>query len=235
MHTPRLNAPPRIALSPGRKAPRRAWKVALVAGPLLGLALVTLAWELRENFHTVLPGRVFRSGQPGPESLRGSIARYHLSAVINLRGSNPAEAWYQDECRVAARAGVRHYDVPLDSASPPAAPELGQLIDLLETCPKPVLIHCESGIDRTGLVAAVCVLLLDDAGSPARARAQFSPYYGHLFWRANTIRQLAFVDQYDAWLRRNGYTHSRERFRRWCREVYDRAPAPASPPTPAGA
>ena len=46
---------------------------------------------------------------------------------------------------------------------------------LLREAPKPVLVHCEGGADRTGLAAA---LYLAAAGHPAQADGQLSVRYG---------------------------------------------------------
>ncbi len=202
----------------------------LVPGLLfLGLASLQLGETIAENFRTIVPGCAYRSGQLGPESLEEHIDRYHLRSVINLRGANPEDGWYQDECAVAARLGVAHYDMPTDSSFPPTAEDLRHWLEVLEHCPKPLLIHCQSGIDRTGLLAAVCVLRLDTEGSLAQARAQLGLNHGHLPWRANRGRFLAFLDLYEEWLAGRGLAHSREHFAQWATQVYVPLPEWANP------
>ena len=216
-------------------ARKRRWgKILLLVG--LGVVLAGVpAWLLRGNFRAVLPGRVYRSAQLSVSALRERIAACHLRSVLNLRGANPGEDWYDEECREAAREGVRHYDVATDSDYPPTPDDLRELIGVLDRCERPVLIHCQSGIDRTGLAAAVCVLLSED-GSPEQARAQLGLFYGHqLAWRTRTIRQQAFLEQYEEWLAHNAYGHSPARFREWALRVYCGTPelaqnGPAAPP-----
>jgi protein tyrosine phosphatase (PTP) superfamily phosphohydrolase (DUF442 family) len=179
-----------------------------------------LGWQLLENFHAVIPDAIYRSGQLSPSSLQQHIERYQIRSVINLRGKNANQPWYQEECAMAAHCGARHYDMPTDSSYPPLAEELREWIRVLQSCEKPVLIHCQSGIDRTGLVAVVGILQLDPEGDPARAREQLSWHYGHLPWRSNHYRHLAFVDLYTHWLQQQQSSHDRERFLKWAREVY---------------
>ena len=199
---------------------QRFW-TRLIPGLLfLGLASLQLGETIAENFRTIVPQCAYRSGQLGPESLDNHIDCYHLRSIINLRGANPEAEWYQEECAVAARRGVAHYDMPTDSSYPPSAEELRQWVDVLDNCPKPLLIHCQSGIDRTGLLAAVCVLRFDPEGSPDRARAQLGLNHGHLPWRSNRGRFLAFLDLYEQWLAERGLAHSRERFEQWATHVY---------------
>jgi hypothetical protein len=55
--------------------------------------------------------------------------------------------------------------------------QMAELAQILRDAPKPVLIHCGSGSDRTGLA---CALYLFDAGYPAEAVAyQLSLRFGH--------------------------------------------------------
>jgi protein tyrosine phosphatase (PTP) superfamily phosphohydrolase (DUF442 family) len=186
---------------------------------VLAAAIAVPGWALRDNFRTVIPGQVYRSGQLSADALFNRITDRRLRSIINLRGANPGESWYDEERAVTARQGVLHYDLPTDSEFPPSPAELRELIQLLDKCERPVLIHCQSGIDRTGLVAAVCVLLGED-GSPALARQQLGLWYGHLPWRTNTARQRAFVGQYEQWLAEHGQEHNPARFREWSVRVY---------------
>ena len=82
-------------------------------------------------------------------------------------------------------------------------------------CPKPVLIHCQSGIDRSGIVAAICILLLDESGSIERARAHLGWRYGHMPWRDNMSVQERFLQDYENWLTVHGQCHDRGHFRAW--------------------
>jgi predicted protein tyrosine phosphatase len=188
---------------------------------VLGL-LATLAaggWALRENFRTVVRGQVYRSGQLGPAALESHVSRYHLRSVLNLRGANPDEEWYQAERATARALGVRHYDLATDSESAPNPEELRELIRVLDRCERPLLIHCHSGIDRTGVVAAICILLAE-GGTPAQAQGQLSLAYGALPWRASTTHGREFLAAYQGWLAGRGLEHSSRRFREWAAGVY---------------
>lgn len=190
--------------------------LALVAGGIW-------AWGwIRENWHAVLRDRVFRSGQLSAAALEDRILDHGLRSIINLRGDNPQFEWYREERSTAHSLGVEHHDFRVDSGFPPDSDRLRRLITLLESCPPPILIHCESGIDRSGQVAAISVLLFDEDGSPEKALGHLGLRYGNLPWRDKNRRQRAFVELYRDWLEKDGATHSPERFRRWAFEVYVR-------------
>jgi len=69
-----------------------------------------------------------------------------------LRGENPKQAWYQGEVETSRQLNIKHYDVSLNSHKTPSPQQLTLLKNILETAPKPLLIHCRAGADRTGLV-----------------------------------------------------------------------------------
>jgi protein tyrosine/serine phosphatase len=163
-----------------------------------------------------VPGAVYRSAQLDANDFEDAIGRYHIQTIINLRGENADAAWYRDECAVAEHSHIRHVDIPTDSVSLLTRDELHQLLAILNTPDaKPVLIHCQSGVNRTGIMAAMCVLLLEDVDGLAKARNQFRSDYGNFPWADSTRSCLAYLDRYENWLDENHLWHTPERFRGW--------------------
>jgi hypothetical protein len=182
-----------------------------------------------DNFGTVIPGCAYRSSQLSAAALEWHITGWGLRSIINLRGSNPDSDWYWQERAVALRHDVRHYDIGLDSRYP-YVEELREVIQTLETCPKPVMFHCYSGVDRTGTVAAIAILLLDENGTLAKAQEHFSLRHLQFPWRANAISQRQFFDLYRQWLARTDTGHTPAGFRRWALNYYERPPEEAPDP-----
>jgi hypothetical protein len=54
------------------------------------------------NFHTVVPGTLYRSGQLTASQWAAVIHHYRIKSVLNLRGAHQTAAWYQDEVHTAA-------------------------------------------------------------------------------------------------------------------------------------
>ena len=75
--------------------------------------------------------------------------------MLNLRGAAPDADWYQAEIADSARLGLVHADFALSVSREVTNDEAVQLIALMRTLPKPLLIHCKQGSDRTGLLAAL--------------------------------------------------------------------------------
>lgn len=196
---------------------RRACLKLFLAALLLAIA-ANFVWNAFDNFHEVIPAELYRSGQLSAAHLRARARQNGIRTIINLRGPNPGEAWYREERVAALGSGLVHIDLPIDSLFP-TKDELRDLANALEDCPKPVLIHCQSGIDRTGIASALACLLLDDSSSPQQALEQLTWRFGCLPGRKSREDKRDFLLAYDAWLRGRDLAHSRGHFRAWLQEV----------------
>jgi len=196
----------------------------LVAGALLGLFVMLLAEVLGifagTNFHAVVPHRCYRCGQPTPTSLGEMVRGLGIRTVVNLRGdNNDEEPWFPPEVAAAEALGVHLVHVGLSAYTPPSGEALRELIRALDNGPEPLLLHCHSGSDRTGLASAVYLLLRTDTPLEV-AQEQIHPRYGHNPWGGAACQRLVLA-QYADWLRAHGYEHRSERLRQWAWDDYD--------------
>src|SRR5690606_24657622 len=106
-------------------------------------------------FHTVVSGQFYRSSQLSPAALEGYVRRYGIRTVVNLRGAAPKARWYRDEKAATASLGVGMVDFPMSATRPLAAGRAAELVAVLKDVPKPILVHCLDGADRTGLVSVI--------------------------------------------------------------------------------
>lgn len=149
----------------------------------LGLALLMLAvgWfaGLHDsgNYHTVLAGEFYRSGQLSAQALARHIRQDGIRSVVNLRGDQTGNPWYDAEIAATRDAGAAHYDLPLLSSKSLSEADANRLVQVLRDAPKPVLVHCEGGADRTGLATALYLAgtgrPLDQAGRALSVRYGF--------------------------------------------------------------
>ena len=128
------------------------------------------------NEHEIEPG-VWRSSQPDPGAVRRLAGRGFV-AVLNLRGETEYGSYLleREACRAA---GIELVDVKLSARSLPSREEILALDAIFARLPRPFLIHCKSGADRTGFVAAL-YLMLQKGVPPEEARRQLSWRFGHL-------------------------------------------------------
>jgi len=141
-----------VATPPGpKKTGRAALPVLLALAVLLAVAWFLWSYLAEKNFDVVVPGKIYRSGQPGPDQLESWIDRYGLKTILVLK---PALRPYERE--IAARRGVAIHHIVV-STRQDMPEEQWQLIKALLTDERnfPILFHCHSGADKTGLVAAL--------------------------------------------------------------------------------
>jgi protein tyrosine phosphatase (PTP) superfamily phosphohydrolase (DUF442 family) len=207
-------APVPVPVKAVRRAPRRralAWcGLALVALPFLVEALRVL---FGDNFHVLIPGRVYRCAYPSPARLEQLVHTYGIRTIINLRGCSDPWPWYVDETRVTHRLDLAQEDISFSAGRYPPTHELRRLLEVLERCEYPILLHCRQGADRTGL-AAVLIMLLQTDVPLAEARRHMSPRYGHIPLGRPAILDR-YLDLYTDWLKATQRTHSRAAVRAW--------------------
>lgn len=148
------------------------------------IAVGTAAWRgadcvLGANEGTIAPGEAYRSAQLGGAALRELIHELGVRSVVNLRGENDT-AWYRDEVAACRAAGVAHYDVRLSARELPDPGEALKLVEVLCAAPRPLLLHCKSGADRTGLAASVFLIECKGMAPDRARRVGLTPWHGHL-------------------------------------------------------
>ncbi len=140
---------------------------------ILGLAALFLAGPLiyyfpMHNFRTVEDGVFYGSRQMSGRALESTIEKRGIRTVINLRGENPDSDWYKDEKATCDRAGVTLVSMGWSQGSLPDPESLARFVDVVENGEGPFLAHCAGGTHRTGVAAAVYLLLKGESAETAR-------------------------------------------------------------------
>jgi len=131
-----------------------------------------------DNFRVIEFGQAYRSAQLDAESFRLVIDVLGIRTVINLRGENEDELWYQREQAAVVESGATLVDVRMSASQLPSRENLLLLYDTFLEAEYPILIHCQAGADRTGAAAAIWRMVV--LGEPRElAVQQLSPLYGH--------------------------------------------------------
>ncbi len=169
------------------------------------------------NVGIVDPGLVIRSAQPTTQLTR-LIQDHRLESILNLRGGSSKDPWYVAEVRTAEANGVDFFDLPLNATRRPTRRELLLLIDVLDRCTYPLLIHCKAGADRTGLATAI-YLMMRKGESPRQAARAFTLIHSHVpFFGPEHLHEP--LEEYARWLDSRKLAHTAQRFRDWVRNDY---------------
>ncbi|POF61647.1 protein tyrosine phosphatase [Novacetimonas maltaceti] len=171
-------------------------------------AILRMTWT---NFRTVIPGRVYRCNHPTPWRLTMATRRLHLKTLVNLRGHRQcgSDALSRD---AAHRLGLRHIDMAFESRNAPHRDRIERFEKIYRSLTFPMLMHCKSGADRTGLAAGL--VLLFEGGTARDALRQLSWKNGH-FNSSRTGVLDAFFLRYQA------EAEGRIPFMQWVRTEYD--------------
>jgi len=169
-----------------------------------------------ENFHAVVPNVVYRSAQPSRAVLERLTRELGLRSVINLRADEDKASRFEAEKAVIASHRVDFHLIRLSVFMPPRA-TLRQLVHLLDTARRPLLLHCAAGVERSGFASAVAVLL--SGKNPAEAQKQVGLTYGFVpVICPPDLRNV--LDNYEHSLAGRGWSHTPDRFRQWVETDY---------------
>jgi len=170
------------------------------------------------NFHSVVPGRCYRAGQPTAQFLENVHRTHGIRTIINLRDKNETEPWYQAEELAANRLGLTLVNAGLSSKEQPPEEDFLRFVKAVKNAKDPVLIHCANGNDRTGLASAVYLMMHTDTPM-AEARGQLGLRYGHIAWsKASCLSRI--LDGYENWLAETGKVHNADHFYYWAEHNY---------------
>ena len=165
---------------------------------------------LWHNHDEIAPG-VFRSNHPTEDRFRNYKAE-GLKTVVNLRGASKQPP-FQLEQKLCAELGLTLVNVPMKTYVAPSKEIFEQLFDIFDSAERPMLFHCKSGADRTGIVSAA--YLLDQGALIADARQQLSLKYIHLRGSRKGVLDEV-IEAYSSANYNNPIT-----FRDWVRTDYD--------------
>lgn len=148
-------------------------------------AAQAVAIEGVENLHRV-SAELYRSGQPTPQGFT-NLQSLGIRSVLNLRE-------YHKDTRRARHTSLHLMAYPVAAGQVTAA-DIENCLNLIAQAPKPVLVHCWHGSDRTGIVvAAYRIVFQGYSVQAAEAEFRAETYGHHEFWYGNLVELLRSTD-----------------------------------------
>ncbi len=204
------------APSPKRHRLRLVIILALALGGLGTGGYYYKTYALDSNFAVVIPGKVYRSGQPRPEQLKSWVDEYHIRTIVNLRGNNADDC--KKEAVQAATLNVVDVPIALSARRPVTKGELAQVIKALDESPPPLLLHCRAGNDRSGFAAMLAVLALGQADYATARKQLRTP-----LWRGANEKHISdTIVMYEKYCADKKLDpNSWPQFKTWATDVYN--------------
>ena len=162
--------------------------------------------------YEIVPG-VWRSNQPSPRRVAAWAAR-GITSVLHLRGTGRGTPVCDLEREACAAHGVRMHFAPMSGGMLSTRAQLLNLLDTFASLEKPFVMHCKSGIDRTGLAAFLYLASQTDT-PPEVARRQLSLRFLHVKTKRHGILDV-LADSYVA-----AHAASGVSVKDWISETYD--------------
>ncbi len=134
----------------------------------------------------------WRSAQPAPHHI-ARLASDGLKTLVTLRGGRDHGAWPLEK-EACERHNIELREIVVRSREAPSKELLLSLPAFFASLTAPTLIHCKSGADRAGFMAAMYVLIVEQK-SAEQALRQLSWRYGHLKFAKTGILD-AFILKY---------------------------------------
>ena len=201
-----------VAARPKRHRLRLAIILVLAMGGLGIGGYYCKTYAIDSNFAVVIPGKVYRSGQPRPEQLKSWVEQYHIRTIVNLRGNNAEDC--KKEALQAADLKVVDVPIALSAKRPVTKGELAQVIKALDESQPPILLHCRAGNDRSGFASMLAVLALGQTDYATARKQLRTPWYGQ-----HISDTIVMYEQYctDKKLDPNSWPQ----FKTWAKEIYN--------------
>lgn len=197
-------------------------KISWTISILLFIGFLLFAWRasvvrLTKNFYEVDPGKFYRSAQLYPDELEEVVKKYGIKTVISLRGAPQNSYWVPGQIETLKKLNVDFVPISWTSHYFPHKEDLQAFIKTLKDSPRPILVHCRSGADRTGEASAIYEIEFMGKPKEKAIEDQLSFKYWHL--ESSHPAKKALVRAYEGmdWAL-NKYDHCAPEYVKWAEE-----------------
>jgi protein tyrosine phosphatase (PTP) superfamily phosphohydrolase (DUF442 family) len=131
-----------------------------------------------KNFGVVQEGQLYRSGLISASLVKKVLLEYKIKVIINLTADSPGHRDRIAEKQAAAELGIERLTFPLQGDGTGDINNYARAIAAIVQAKqehKPVLVHCNAGLRRTGGVIAAYRLLVEQK-APSFVYREFTCY-----------------------------------------------------------
>lgn len=129
---------------------------------------------------------IYRSEQPGKEEMK-ELEKFGIRTILNLRN-------YHND-KLEANGTTMTLERIRMNASEISQEQIFQAMKIIKNSPKPILIHCFHGSDRTGCMVASYRIIFQNWSKEAAIDELKNPAFGyHAKWFPNILDALNAMD-----------------------------------------
>ena len=125
-----------------------------------------------------LSTEMYRSNQPYPSQIQNAYETFGIKTIINLRGKRDCSSYYLEE-KKCKELNINLINFPVSSRAAPKKTDVIGASELFKKIEYPALMHCKSGADRAGLMAALYMIFRKEEPTSV-AKKQLSFKYLHI-------------------------------------------------------
>lgn len=178
--------------------------------------LYTYQFTHLKNFKVVIPQVLYRSGQPSVNDIQAWHDQYQIKDILNLRGHDRIKET-PEIIKKAKELNIHLSYVRLSARQRPRKEKLNLIIDAIGNTNRPLLVHCMGGVDRSGLVSTIALILNN---YPLEiAMQQMDWLHGFLPFRKQNVLKVVMME-YKQWLDKNNLVSNRDNFIFWAQNLF---------------
>ncbi len=168
---------------------------------------------LYHNFFKI-DDNIYRCNMPTPQRIRKYKNVLGIKTIINCRGTKRDGGWLLEN-EACEKYGIELINLNARSRAAPDKELIIRANKVFKKIKYPALIHCKSGADRAGIVAALYKILYCEE-VPSQAKKQLSLKFLHIKYAKTGILDK-FIEEYEEFIKKNKNFH----FLDWVETVYD--------------
>lgn len=129
------------------------------------------------KFDVVRAGILYRSGQPEGENWDRLATLYNVKTVIDLREIVPTADWSVEQDAACEKYGIKLVHIEMLGRDEPPTQDWQKFLDITNDPNNwPVLVHCEMGTSRTGVIVG-CYRITQQGWTPTMVSKEAVNYY----------------------------------------------------------
>lgn len=140
------------------------------------------------NFGVVVPHVLYRSAKPDAEALEALKNRWWINTVLDLRQLDAAER--EERREMVESAGMKYMNIPMDDHGHTSDSVVDSALEVIAyKGNQPVLVHCEGGRHRTGLIVAAFRVLVQGWTVEAAYKEAVEKYNFYSAWGHSEVKK----------------------------------------------